>query len=93
MGKGGRSAALSHVGNAFVYCHRNTLNAAISSASLSPMNLCVVCAPASGVRCADVVRHIGAPRPERTGSALRTVRSRLMLHLGVELGAEQNNHD
>jgi hypothetical protein len=58
MDKGGRSATLIHVGNAFVYCHSNTLNAAISSVGLSPMNLCFVCGPASGVRRTDVISHV-----------------------------------
>ena len=44
------------------------------------------------LRCADRVRHPGAPRSERLRRTDSRVAGGLVLHLGVELGAQQD-HD
>ena len=39
-----------------------------------------------------MIRHVGASRAEWLGRTLGAVLGRLVLHLGVELGAKQNDH-
>jgi hypothetical protein len=48
-------------------------------------------ASAVGSTCRDAVRHLGPACAQRLGRARRSVMSRLVLHLGIELGSQQDH--